>query len=996
MSTTHSIAKGNPKKVPVICLLTALFSLLLPVAGAFARDVSFIWSPNPESVDGYRIYYKTGSSGPPYNGTGAGEGPSPVATGNVTTYTLHGLSDTETYYFALTAYLGTNESGYSTEIVLPVASPPATGRTVSFVWSPNPETVDGYRLYYEDIAVGDTCPSPSAAYDSQDATEGPSPVATGNVTTYTLQGLSVDKTYCFALTAYIGAQESGYTAPIQLTGNNPPVATAAVVSTNKNTSVNGQLPASDPDGDALTYSIVTNGTKGSAAITNPATGAFTYTPNTNATGSDSFTFKVNDGKLDSNTATVSVTINVVNAAPTATGGFFVTDENTPVSGLLLASDPDGDALSYSIVTNGTKGSAAITNPATGAFTYTPNTNATGSDSFTFRVNDGTVNSNTATVSVTINAVNEAPTASGTSVTTNEDTAVSGQLSATDPDGDALTYSIVTNGTKGSAAITNPATGAFTYTPNTNVNGSDSFTFRVNDGTVNSNTATVAVTITAVNDAPVATGTSVTTNEDTAVSGQLSATDPDGNTLTFSIVTNGTKGSAAITNPTTGAFTYTPSENQTGSDSFTFRANDGTVNSNTATVAVTITTVNDAPIATGTSVTTNEDTAVSGQLSATDPDGNTLTFSIVTNGTKGSAAITNPATGAFTYTPNTNATGSDSFTFRVNDGTVNSNTATVAVTITAVNDLPVVVNTSIATKVNTAASGQMYAADPDGNALTYSIVTNGTKGSAAITNPATGAFTYTPSENKTGSDSFTFKVNDGTVDSGLATISVTIFDASSITKVFGDTTGADYPGTLADTYTNLNADINASAEVVKTHSKSTQAPHKVANTLVLKADLSSIPAYATVEEAKIYLYQTGASGEFQYSNSVHKITGKNPIVSQVTGYNAFNGEPWSPVPEGTTHNNIPLGLADIEPQEDAIPLFNIEGYRSWTITGIVQEWVMTPSTNYGLLIRGENTATETGRTFAAKENQNTALRPKLVVRYRLVPPAPTLILIEEIK
>lgn len=82
------------------------------------RDVSFVWSPNPESVDGYRIYYKNGGSGPPYDGTGAVEGPSPVATGNVTTFTLHGLSTAETYYFTITAYLGPEESDYAQEVVL--------------------------------------------------------------------------------------------------------------------------------------------------------------------------------------------------------------------------------------------------------------------------------------------------------------------------------------------------------------------------------------------------------------------------------------------------------------------------------------------------------------------------------------------------------------------------------------------------------------------------------------------------------------------------------------------------------------------------------------------------------------------------------------------------------------------------------------------------------------------------------------------------------------
>lgn len=73
-------------------------------------------------------------------------------------------------------------------------------------------------------------------------------------------------------------------------------------------------------------------------------------------------------------------------------------------------------------------------------------------------------------------------------------------------------------------------------------------------------------------------------------------------------------------------------------------------------------------------------AVNGGLTATDPDSNPLTFSIVTQGTKGTVAITNAATGAFTYTPNAGATGADSFTFTANDGLVNGNTSTISVTI----------------------------------------------------------------------------------------------------------------------------------------------------------------------------------------------------------------------------------------------------------------------------------------------------------------------------
>jgi hypothetical protein len=99
------------------------------------------------------------------------------------------------------------------------------------------------------------------------------------------------------------------------------------------------------------------------------------------------------------------------------------------------------------------------------------------------------------------AVNDAPTANAQTIAPTEDTTYSGTLAGTDTEGSALTYSVVSQGTKGVVTITNLATGAFTYVPNPNSNGSDSFTFKVNDGTNDSSPATVTVNIAAVNDAP---------------------------------------------------------------------------------------------------------------------------------------------------------------------------------------------------------------------------------------------------------------------------------------------------------------------------------------------------------------------------------------------------------------------------------------------------------------------------------------------------------------
>ncbi|MFL5803835.1 MAG: Ig-like domain-containing protein [Roseiflexaceae bacterium] len=86
------------------------------------------------------------------------------------------------------------------------------------------------------------------------------------------------------------------------------MANGANIHTALNQPFSGMLSASDADANALTFSIVANGSKGVVVITNAATGAFTYTPDTGAAGGDSFTFKVNDGQADSNVAIVNITI----------------------------------------------------------------------------------------------------------------------------------------------------------------------------------------------------------------------------------------------------------------------------------------------------------------------------------------------------------------------------------------------------------------------------------------------------------------------------------------------------------------------------------------------------------------------------------------------------------------------------------------------------------------------------------------------------------------
>src|SRR5439155_4774094 len=142
-------------------------------------------------------------------------------------------------------------------------------------------------------------------------------------------------------------------------------------------------------------------------------------------GTDSLTFKANDGELDSNTATVAITVTAVNDAPVASDQAVVTDEDTAKAIALGATDIEGSALTYATVTGPAHGTLTGTAPA---LTYTPTANYNGPDSFTFKANDGELDSNIATVSIIVTAANDAPVASNQAVTTDEDTATARTLS----------------------------------------------------------------------------------------------------------------------------------------------------------------------------------------------------------------------------------------------------------------------------------------------------------------------------------------------------------------------------------------------------------------------------------------------------------------------------------------------------------------------------------------------------------------------------------------
>jgi VCBS repeat-containing protein len=554
--------------------------------------------------------------------------------------------------------------------------------------------------------------------------------------------------------------------------NDPPVAVDDSATTAEDTAVTITVldDDSDPDDTLLTVSGVSDPPNGTAVV-NPDN-TITYTPDLNFSGADTFTYTVSDGQL-ADTGQVAVTVHAVNDAPVAAAGSNTTDEDTPKSGTLSATDVDDASLSFSVVAQPANGSVIVTDSASGAYTFTPAAHWNGTTSFTFKANDGEVDSVPATITVTVAAVNDAPVAADGLLTVVEDsTGNPGTVSATDIDSADIDFEIVTGPTHGILATFDPETGAFTYTPSGDYFGTDSFTFRATDGTALSNVATVSITVNPVNDAPVAAAGLLSTDEDTPKSGTLSATDVDDASLTFSVVTQPANGSVSVTDPASGAYSFTPAASFHGSTSFTFKANDGEVDSNVATVSITVNPVNDAPVATGGSLSTNEGTAQSGSLSAGDVDGDDVDFEIVGGPSHGALSGFDAETGAFTYAPSGDYFGDDSFTYRATDGTALSNVATVSITVNPVNDAPVANSDLSATAEDSQVSVAVLGndTDVDGDSLSITGVGAPIHGTAVING---SSIDYTPVLNYSGSDSFTYTISDGNGGTATGTVTVTV-------------------------------------------------------------------------------------------------------------------------------------------------------------------------------------------------------------------------------
>jgi len=481
---------------------------------------------------------------------------------------------------------------------------------------------------------------------------------------------NVNGTDEFTYRAFLSDDETSEPATITLfidPVNDAPTGQPSMLVTQEDTPDGGPLPASDVEGDALTFSLVEAPEFGRVDI---AEGTYTYTPDRDYVGTDSFLWAATD---DSNASTgpVRVDINVApeNDAPIVQDNGYVGPEDEEIDGVLVAIDPDGDDLTWSVQTQPAHGTLNL-NTNFGSFTYIPDDDFFGADSFEVVARDAFEDSEPSTVDLTITSVNDRPVVMPASLVTDEDTVLTGTVMATDVEMEPLTYRVGEPPRNGIVAI-NETTGEFTYTPSPNTNGPDDFTVVATDTTLDSLPGRISVTVTPVNDAPRLNNVGLlSTDEDTIVTGNVSGTDPEGDTLTFEIAVAPNNGTVTVS-PVTGALAYTPNLNFNGIDQFQVTATDGADASAPAVVDVLVRPINDAPIPDPVELTTIGGATAQVTLSATDPEGDELLFLIVTPPKFGTANI-NTATGEVDYTPDATYEGSDVLVWRVTDGELSTN------------------------------------------------------------------------------------------------------------------------------------------------------------------------------------------------------------------------------------------------------------------------------------------------------------------------------------
>lgn len=409
-----------------------------------------------------------------------------------------------------------------------------------------------------------------------------------------------------------------------------------------------------------------------------------------------------------------------------------------------------------------------------ALTYTPRAEFAGSDFFEYQAADAFgFAPQAARVSIFVGAQNDAPALQDDAFSTPEDTRALFDVLANDADGDGDALTLTSVEPQSADAAIHIENNKVRFAPAGDKTGRVAFRYTASDGQASSS-AWATVQVLAVNDPPATLSQMLGTDEDTPLDITLVASDVDSVPSSFRW--------SIITGPAHGELTgegasrrYTPAANFEGIDEFWFRVSDGLADSFETRVTITVGGHNDAPTAAPDTATTDEDTPITLQVLANDrdADGQALRISRVatTADTHGTVSIVGDT---LLFQPDANFNGASTWSYTASDGALES-TATVTVQVLAVNDAPVALSRTIQASPHAQTPVLLIASDVDGDTLSYEFLSPLRPG---ILHGAPPNLMFTPAPGFSGTQSFTFRVSDGQLQSETATMSLQVPGAHS--------------------------------------------------------------------------------------------------------------------------------------------------------------------------------------------------------------------------
>ena len=577
----------------------------------------------------------------------------------------------------------------------------------------------------------------------------------------------------------------------------------------------------DADGDVLTAVLISDVANGTLDLNDD--GSFTYTPDVGFIGDDSFTYVANDDGLDSNVATVTITVRDANVPPVAVDDTYSIDEDIPLSvdaaSGVLANDSDFENVPLTAVLDNGPDNGTLNLAADGSFTYTPDAHYFGTDTFTYRARDNEVNSPPATVTITINPVPDAPVAVDDAYTAESGIA----LQVTSPvivDPTPVDVTLVpSNSTWDYLHPLNgqdPASVDADFNTTWQIGGAeyDGPAFVAGAGILGYGGIAYGPIVTDI-------GTPPEGSRYTAYfrrTFDLSAGPASVTSLTAEILAD--DGAVIYLNGVQVALLNMPG----GSNGTYFDTTGGNVGSEDQTSTITL---DPSALVAGTNVLAvsvhNIDPSFSTDLgfdlrldaritpepeiagvlaNDTDAEGDSLFVELIAPPANGSLTL-NPD-GTFEYTSNAGFVGVDTFQYRASDDDLPSNVATVTINVEpamnrppdAVDDAYSVDEDAVLT-VDAAAGVLANDTDFEQHPITAVVVATPQHGSLSLA--ADGSFTYTPDANYSGDDVFTYRATDGFDDSRVATVTITVRALADAPVAVDDAYSVDEGETLNQTF-----------------------------------------------------------------------------------------------------------------------------------------------------------------------------------------------------